>query len=67
MRWKLEDWEATVEKIVNESNQMPKQSGKQKVLNDWRSQLQKEPNLLQAHQIDVIVREVRRRLKGDGK
>lgn len=67
MRWKLEDWEATVEKIVNESNQMPKQSGKQKVLDAWRSQLQKEPNLLQAHQIDVIVREVRRRLKGEGK
>jgi hypothetical protein len=67
MRWKLEDWEATVEKIVNESNQMPKQSGKQKVLDDWRSQLQKEPALLKAFQIDVIVREVRRRLKGDGK
>jgi len=67
MRWKLEDWEATVEKIVHESNQMSKQSGKQKVLGDWRSQLQKEPNFLQAHQIDVIVREVRRRLKGDDK
>ena len=67
MRWKLEDWEATVEKMVNESNQMPKRSGKQKVLDDWRAQLQKEPTRLQAYQIDVIVREVRRRLKGNAK
>ena len=67
MRWKLEDWEATVEKIVDESNRMPKQSGKQRVLMNWRAKLQKEPNLLQAFRIDAIVREVRRRLKGDGK
>ena len=67
MPWKLKDWEATIEKIVRESNQAPKRSGKQKVLDDWRSQLEKEPTLLQAYQIDVIVREVRRRLKGDAK
>ena len=65
MAWKLEDWEATIEKIVTESNQAFKQSGKQKVLDDWRAKLEKEPNHLQAFQIDVIVREVRRRLKGD--
>ena len=67
MPWKLEDWEATIEKIVNETNQAPKRSGKQKVLDDWRAQLQKEPTLLQAFQIDVIVREVQRRLKSVGK
>ena len=65
MLWKLEDWEETVRKIVDESNRTPKQSGKQKILDDWRAKLEKEPNHLQAFQIDVIVREVRRRLKGD--
>jgi len=63
MRWKLEDWEATIEKIVNETNQAGKRSGRQRVLKNWRAQLQKEPNHLQAFQIDVIVREVQRRLK----
>jgi hypothetical protein len=67
MSWKLEDWEATVEKIVNETTQAPKRSGKQKVLDDWRAKLEKEPNHLQAFQIDVIVREVRRRLKANAK
>ena len=67
MSWKLKDWESTVEKIVTESNQALKQSGKQKVLDDWRAQLQKEPTLLQPFQIDVIVREVQRRLESDDK
>ena len=65
MSWKLKDWKSTVEKIVNETTQSPKLSGKQKILDDWRAQLEKEPNHLQAFQIDVIVREVRRRLKGN--
>jgi hypothetical protein len=67
MTWKLEDWEVTIQRIVAEINQAAKQGGKQKVLDDWRARLEKEPNLLQAFQIDVIVREVRRRLKGDDK
>ena len=67
MPWKLKDWESTVKKIVTESNQALKQSGKQKVLNDWRAQLQKEPTLLQPFQIDVIVREVQRRLESNDK
>ena len=67
MALKLEDWEATIEKIVNETNQAPKRSGKQVVLDDWRTKLEKEPNHLQAFQIDVIVREVRRRLNGPRK
>jgi hypothetical protein len=67
MAWKLEDWEPTIERMVHETNESPKQSGKQKVLDDWRAKLEKEPNLLQAFQIDVIVREVRRRLKSNDK
>jgi len=34
------------------------------VLMAWRAQLEKEPTLLQAFQIDEIVREVQRRLSG---
>jgi len=67
MPWRLEDWEPTIEKIVHESNESPKRSGKQKVLDDWRAKLGKEPHHLQAFQIDVIVREVQRRLKSDDK
>jgi hypothetical protein len=67
MGWKLEDREATVEKIVNETNRAPKRSNKQNVLDDWRGKLEEEPSHLQAFRIDVIVREVRRRLKGDEK
>lgn len=65
MPWKLEDSEETVQKIVDESNRTPKLSGKRKILMNWRAQLQEEPNRLQAFQIDMIVREVRRRLNGD--
>jgi len=67
MPWKLQDWEATIEQIVTESNHAPKRSGKQKVLDNWRAQLQTEPTCLKSFQIDVIVREVRRRLRGDDK
>jgi hypothetical protein len=65
MALNLEDWEAIIEKIVNETNQAGKRSGRQRVLKNWRAQLQQEPNHLQAFQIDVIVREVQRRLKDD--
>lgn len=67
MRWKLEDCEATIEKIVNEMNQTPKRSDKRKVLMNWRAQLQKEPTRLEAFRVDMIVREVHRRLKADDK
>lgn len=67
MRWKLEDWEATIKKIVNEMNQTPKRSDKRKILMNWRAQLQKEPTGLEAFRVDLIVREVHRRLKGDDK
>jgi len=67
MAWKLQDWESTIKKIVDESNEAPSRSAKQKVLDNWRAQLQKEPTLLKAFQIDMIVRDVRRKLKGDDK
>ena len=57
---RLKEWEATIQKIVDEYNQEPKIADR--VLMEWRAKLEKEPTLLQPFQIDEIVREVRRRL-----
>ena len=51
-----------VQQIVDESNHEPKEAGKNRVLMGWRAKLEKEPPHLRLHQIDEIVREVRRRL-----
>jgi hypothetical protein len=67
MPWKLEDWEDTIEKILAEMNQAAQRGGKRRIFDDWRSRLEKEPTLLQPYQIDMIVREVQRKLKGDDK
>ena len=58
----LRKWEPIVEQILAEMHQQAGESGKQKVLTAWRAKLEKEPTLLQAFQIDLIVREVRRHL-----
>ena len=57
---RLEEWEVTIQKIVDECNQGQERAGK--VLVEWRAKLEKEPNLLQPFQIDEIVRAVRGRL-----
>ena len=57
-----EEQRTIVQQIVEESNHEPKESGKSRVLMEWRAKLEKEPPHLQLHQIDEIVREVRRRL-----
>ena len=67
MPWKLDDWEDTIEKILAEMNQAAQLGGRRRILDDWRSRLEKEPTLLQPYQIDMIVREVQRSLKGDDK
>ena len=59
---KLQDWEVTIQQIVEQSNHEPKESGKSRVLTEWRAKLAREPHLLQPFQIDEIVREVRKRL-----
>ena len=59
---KLQEWEATIRQIVDASHQQPKESGKFRVLMEWRKALEQAPHLLQPHQIDEIVREVRKRL-----
>ena len=60
---KLKDWEVTIQKMIDESNYEPKESGKQKILMAWRDKLAKDPYLLPLYQIDEIVREVRNRFK----
>ena len=57
---RLNEWEVTIQEIVDECNREEKRSDK--VLMEWRAKLEKEPALLQPFQIDEIVREVRRRL-----
>ena len=57
---RLQDWEVTIQKIIDECNH--EQKGADKVLIAWRVKLEKEPTLLQPFQIDEIIREVRQRL-----
>jgi hypothetical protein len=59
---KLQDWEVTIQRIMEESNLEPRESGKSRVMTEWRAKLAQEPHLLQPFQIDEIVREVRKRL-----
>lgn len=58
----FEDLELIVQQILDEFAQEPNDIRKDKILNEWRVKLEKEPNLLMPFQIDKIVREVRRRL-----
>ena len=58
----LNEHETIVRQIVDESNHEPKEAGKSRVLMGWRAKLEREPPHLRLHQIDEIVREVRRRL-----
>ena len=57
---RLQEWEVTIQEIVDEGNHERK--GADKILVAWRAKLEKEPTLLQPFQIDEIVREVRQRL-----
>lgn len=57
---RLQDWEATIQTIVEECNH--DRNGADKVLAAWRVKLEKEPHLLPPFHIDQIVREVRQRM-----
>ena len=57
---RLQEWEATIQQIVDECTHDEK--GADKVLMAWRAKLEKEPTLLRPYQIDEIVREARQRL-----
>ena len=57
---RLQEWEGTIQKIIDECGHEQKKADK--ILMAWRAKLEKEPTLLQPHQIDEIIREVRQRL-----
>jgi hypothetical protein len=59
---RLQDWEATIQEIVDECNQEHTERGGNRILMKWRAKLKKESGLLQPQQIDEIIREARRRL-----
>ena len=59
---RLQEWEATIQEIVDECNHEQREGGEDNILMKWRAKLEKEPTLLQPFQIDEIVREVRQRL-----
>ena len=59
---KMRDWEVILQKMIEESNHESKESGRHRVLTQWRAKLAQEPYLLQLYQIDAIVREFRNRL-----
>ena len=61
---RLQEWETTIRKIVDECKHPQKDASK--VLMEWRAKLEKEPSLLEPFQIDEIVREVRQRLGNVG-
>jgi hypothetical protein len=63
----FEQWETIIQKIVDESTHEPIRAGKHRLLMGWRAKLEKEPPHLSPHQIDEIVREVRRRLDAAGR
>jgi len=63
----LKPWEAIIQEIVDESNRELKESGKGRLIAQWRAKLEKEPPHLALHQIDEIVREARRRLAATSK
>jgi hypothetical protein len=57
---RLQEWEETIQKIVDECGHEQKKADK--ILVAWRVKLEKEPTLLRPFQIDEIIREVRQRL-----
>jgi hypothetical protein len=59
---RLQEWEVTIQEIIDECNHEQEEGGKDRILMKWRAKLEKEPTLLQPFQIDEIVREVRQRL-----
>ena len=64
---RLEDWEATIQEIVDECHQKPEGPTKNMTLMKWRAKLEKEPTCLEAYQIDEIIREARRWLSELGR
>ena len=58
----LHQCEQTIQRIVNEIQQQPTLTLKNKVLFDWRKKLAQEPASLPLHDVDWLLREVQRRI-----
>ena len=59
---RLQEWEVTIQEIIDECTHEQKERGGGRILMKWRAKLEKEPTLLQPFQIDEIMREVSQRL-----
>jgi hypothetical protein len=59
---RLQEWEATIQEIIDECHHEQEEGDKDRILMAWRAKLEKEPTILEPFQIDEIVREVRQRL-----
>ena len=57
-----EEWEVTIQEIVDECNHEQKGTSDDRILMNWRAKLEEEPTTLKPFQIDEIMREVQRRL-----
>ena len=57
---RLHEWEVAIQEIVEKCKHEERRQDR--VLLEWRAKMEKEPSLLSPHQIDELVREVRRRL-----
>ena len=64
---RLQEWEVTIQEIIDEYTHDQKERSKDSILVKWRAKLEKEPTLLQPFQIDEIVREVRQRLNAESR
>ena len=62
---RLDEWEVTIQNIIDECNHDEK--GSDRIFMAWRAKLEKEPTLLKPFQIDEIVRAVRGRLSNDSR
>jgi hypothetical protein len=60
---RLQVWNETIQAIVGECRSESLEKDRNKILLRWRAKLEKEPAILKPFQIDMIIREVRRRLK----
>ena len=59
---RLEEWEVTIQEIIDECKHEKKGISDDWILMKWRAKLEEEPTALRPFQIDEIMREVRRRL-----
>ena len=65
MLLRLEEWEETIQKMIDECNHSQKRPDG--ILKEWRVKLEKEPTLLKPSQIDEIIRAVRDRLSNSNR